>query len=628
MLEYRSYFTADGVADDAPFITTSLAQVHAWLRSKRYEADLVVSGRTVGIGPAVEAALTQERASDGSESALFRLEEKAGSGGTWTTQLLLHDPRHHGRLPWVWLDVVAPGGDVERRRWAAVPRLASSLLEVLDARDGGARLDPNITTTTVDDVESLVTALEDPHRRGPVFVAGSDESLPMQPWRQLIRKLLVQTTGLAAGYVLDPAATTAFAELTGGTHHVDAGTMRTYLPGVQLGDDFDARRHRVLHTATILQDDGKRIVRILGARARETTLDTPLPRAAVRVEERLLRQTDNELLGRPADALTRTTTPPPPRPIPHSVDQEAPTGRVGDSASTGDLAPVTSPVAAAENVETRLALASALERVLGSGAVTPDAVSALAEQALESARLRAVLARRESQLDTLTNTVIELRDQVEDLNHRLDDEQNEHGITAQDAREQTELVRALRLRLNRVAATEAWAPLSDTERESPVPESFGDLLSRFSELEHVVWTGDSGTTEELDERNPLGGWAGKTWDALRALDDYARERLAGRCTTFDAYLKDIPSGCHAYPANRHARDESDDVKHTAKYAAPRLFVVPASIDPSGRVFMGAHIKIAQSGMISPRMHYFDAVTTDGHIYVGYIGRHLPTQKTN
>jgi hypothetical protein len=38
--------------------------------------------------------------------------------------------------------------------------------------------------------------------------------------------------------------------------------------------------------------------------------------------------------------------------------------------------------------------------------------------------------------------------------------------------------------------------------------------------------------------------------------------------------------------------------------------------------MDAHLKIAQSGIISPRMHYHDAVDTHGHVYVGYLGPHL------
>ncbi|MDQ1306785.1 MAG: hypothetical protein QG671_2617, partial [Actinomycetota bacterium] len=42
----------------------------------------------------------------------------------------------------------------------------------------------------------------------------------------------------------------------------------------------------------------------------------------------------------------------------------------------------------------------------------------------------------------------------------------------------------------------------------------------------------------------------------------------------------------------------------------------------------AHFKIIQSGLISPRLHYYDATAVDGTVYVGYLGPHLPTPHTN
>jgi len=44
--------------------------------------------------------------------------------------------------------------------------------------------------------------------------------------------------------------------------------------------------------------------------------------------------------------------------------------------------------------------------------------------------------------------------------------------------------------------------------------------------------------------------------------------------------------------------------------------------------MDAHFKLGAKKTISPRMHYFDAAAIDGKIYVGYIGRHLPSPQTN
>ena len=60
----------------------------------------------------------------------------------------------------------------------------------------------------------------------------------------------------------------------------------------------------------------------------------------------------------------------------------------------------------------------------------------------------------------------------------------------------------------------------------------------------------------------------------------------------------------------------------------RELPVPTYVSSTGSVFMGAHFKIAQSGLVSPRLHYYDATGIDGNVYVGYIGPHLPTKQTN
>lgn len=59
-----------------------------------------------------------------------------------------------------------------------------------------------------------------------------------------------------------------------------------------------------------------------------------------------------------------------------------------------------------------------------------------------------------------------------------------------------------------------------------------------------------------------------------------------------------------------------------------MLPVPKSVDESGRAFMGAHFKIARSGQISPRLHFFDDVDDSGKVYVGYIGKHLPNTMTS
>lgn len=130
----------------------------------------------------------------------------------------------------------------------------------------------------------------------------------------------------------------------------------------------------------------------------------------------------------------------------------------------------------------------------------------------------------------------------------------------------------------------------------------------------MAFTGDDGITLDLDKHGNSRSWAGKTWDALLALDDYARisvtEGFAGDVT---AYLADTPAACRTFSGNRHASTESGDVQRNPQLRAPRELPVPAEIDSSERTFMGAHFKISQSATISPRMHYLDATADAGDL---------------
>ncbi len=121
----------------------------------------------------------------------------------------------------------------------------------------------------------------------------------------------------------------------------------------------------------------------------------------------------------------------------------------------------------------------------------------------------------------------------------------------------------------------------------------------------------------------------KIWDAFGALEDYAHAVLEEK---FDgnvhSYLSATPAGLRTFSATRHATDESAQVRNTPKLAALRTLPVPTEVDSTGTIFMGAHFKIAQSGIISPRLHYHNDVRGTGRIYIGYIGKHLRNSQTN
>ncbi len=269
-------------------------------------------------------------------------------------------------------------------------------------------------------------------------------------------------------------------------------------------------------------------------------------------------------------------------------------------------------------------LASVLHAVLGTGEITLENLGRLEVLARNAQRAEATKQRISARLRELQDSVDNAGLERDIAYEELAVEQRERAVAEEERAEAERRLRYVRKQLIIAGRADvAW-----TEPELDVrdirPDTFVDLLDRLAEVEHVRFTGDAGVTLDLDKHGNSRSWAGKTWDALLALDDYARisvtEGFAGDVT---AYLADTPAECRSFSGNRHASTESGDVQRNPQLHAPRELPVPAEIDPSERAFMGAHFKIAQSATISPRMHYLDATARTQVIYVGYIGPHLP-----
>lgn len=615
MLGYRSYFTVTETPGGGRLSDVVVQQIYAWLRSKRYAAERVAPGEVAVIGRGIEATLSLERPDSHAESLYFSLRETAPQG-LWVTTIIAHDPGIARKPPWVWVDIDMP----RDATWSAPPRIVRNLLEVLDARDGGAVLAPVPQRVSVDDVPDLLGAITDAARRGPVFVAGSDSSLPMGPWLDYVGELLRQTTGLASGYVLDPEATEALAEVVGPWHQVGPGTLRAFMNDVVLGDEVDGRRHRHLSTERLVGDTTHRMRRFLGSRAREQALATPITRTAVRVEERMLQQLDLELLDVPSGAVDLSEA---------LSDLSRASSSPAPAEETTVRPPVDVPAQGLARPEQGLldALGTAVTSLLGVRAITAQSIEQLVEKFSTAEKLRRLVERKERDFAEQFDRMTDLREDHQTTTERLSDMAAEYWLTTTDLhdtvrqleRSQKEVNR-LRIQLQEADRGEiAW---SQPAEPSPVedPESFEDLLARFDEHDRLVWTGQSETTLELDSHDPAVGWAVKTWAALRALNDYARVRASDEFPgSIDMYLQNTPSGCAPYSANMFARDENDDVKNTDKFRRPRTLPGPGGAE----VFMGAHFKIAKYGTISPRLHLHDAVMEDGQVYVGYIGPHLP-----
>lgn len=624
MLGYRTLFDVPGRHSDAEII--ALSQLQSWLRGKGLDADALAWGESTVLAPRAEGFLQQLDGGDGARSVRARIQED-NSKGRWTSTLTVHTPGDERRAPWVWLDIDGPEGAV-----AGIPRLARDLLEVFgDAQSGEAHLRSVPEIVTDGDVEDVARVLFDETRRRLVFVAGSDPLMPLSRWQSLLSKILHDTVGLASAYVLDAAATSALNERLGGTHGVAPGTLRTFVGRVVPGDRLDAQRHRVLTTQRILRGDARTVARVLGFRARGVALQQPLPRAAIRVDRLLERQIDELVLTQPTPGLAGSVLPPvvdqrdvdAPRAADTVVDAEPPVDDVEEPLAADQSASV---VAEAEAVSALHAISRAAG-LDGFSAAAADRLLDLVRRGLAAEHQHTALSGR---LSALQDQVEAAQDEILELRQQLEDEQLEVAAAADELGESSRLVRHLRSLLAQTeAAAEAWT-VPEVADEDVLPSTFQELLDRMDDLPGVILTmGKPDAALALDAHDPLGTWAGKTWQVLRALSDYAACKSAGLwAKDVDAYLRGGPTDRATFSATRHARDESESVKNSPKFRTARELPVPTHISASGKAFMGAHFKIAQHGLISPRLHYLDATGVDSTVYVGYVGPHLPTKKTN
>ncbi|MCX4749936.1 hypothetical protein OG455_31215 [Kitasatospora sp. NBC_01287] len=155
------------------------------------------------------------------------------------------------------------------------------------------------------------------------------------------------------------------------------------------------------------------------------------------------------------------------------------------------------------------------------------------------------------------------------------------------------------------------------------PGGFETLLDRIGELPELRFTGSRRVTVELDAQALGADWAATAWDALLALQDYARAKRQGEhLRDFLHWCRDTPPGGHRFPPGKVVRDESPQTAGRKAWRLQRTFPVPAAVDPSGTVFMGAHLRIGAGHGKAPRLHFHDASAHGGLIYLGYLGPHL------
>ena len=622
---YRSIFSLRHSQDA---VRLAAEQFRSWLALKGYGFAAVAPG-VHEVAEQAQLVVTELHPHDGSRSLRYRLIESS-SAGEWVTTVTVH--RDGREDDWIWVDVNAPPSmpgpaesyerliknvDAADAWWTGVPHMVRAVLSAADAYDGEMVLSARPALVTVAEVDDLISAICDPGRRGTALVAAPVPDVPVPAMISHVERLTRECVGLAGIYVLDTEAAARLEESFAPSHSVPLGAVRTFLPEVDPASAVDARRHRVLLARTIAEQPPGKLAHLLGRAHRTRALNLPLPSQVAQVDRLLSRE-------EPA-AVLRAIQATPPGPFARRPGDgpaglapagQAATTAVREIAITGEL--LTS-------------LVSDFQSGVSGADVPggPDDMTARFRELLAEGRgvLRGYrdISRRLAALQDLLEEVEDDRDLVR---ARLEDEQLDHAETQAEllkAKLELDRLRGILSRTGRIDQTRAAAAAAQS------PGSFAELLERLDEhvLSFVIFTGDPKDALELDDFDPLGTWAARSWDVLRVLDGYAAARRRGEFGKgVHAYLGHTPPGRPGYPPGAHSTQESEPVERSAKLRKLRVFPVPRDVHPDGAIFMGAHFKIARKGLVSPRIYYHDDASQTGKIYVGYIGKHLPNAHTN
>ncbi|MFD8098181.1 hypothetical protein ACFV24_01470 [Nocardia fluminea] len=135
--------------------------------------------------------------------------------------------------------------------------------------------------------------------------------------------------------------------------------------------------------------------------------------------------------------------------------------------------------------------------------------------------------------------------------------------------------------------------------------------------------------DKLDFSVNSVSWGRQAWRGMRALHAYATAVASEEgATSFWFWCKDSQHPL-VWPATpkRLSMIESDTVRNHRKMRSQRMLPVANEVDPSGRIFMEAHLKIAEGGGdLAPRI-YFYIDTERAKVHIGYFGPHSNMKNT-
>lgn len=193
-----------------------------------------------------------------------------------TTITALEYPDEPG---WIWTEIETRDDralEAPFNRCMSVPSVLRVLLSELELRDGRTDIASSPQWVTLGHLPDLMDYLADETRRGPVYMISQGHQ-PHDEFERWAREVTWHLAGMGSAFLLDPVVEAGFNEMLGSGHALPPGTMRTYLPDVNLDEPADPLRHRILGRGRIVATDTRRLARMLGRAERDRAARLPIP---------------------------------------------------------------------------------------------------------------------------------------------------------------------------------------------------------------------------------------------------------------------------------------------------------------------------------------------------------------
>lgn len=621
---------------------------------------------------------------------LLEVVNSSKRNGRWTTRIYSMTATKESRYHQViWVEVIPPASAEEPARR---PNLVVDLVSQYEVHESSVPISDSIREVfDQKEVDVLVDRIFDQQRRVAIVVAApiSDENdHAHNQWREILKTLTNDSCGCASYFLLNPEVYDYFCQQVGDLK-LEQGCLRTYLPKVNLEDENDPQRHRILTSSTLyhgLDGDGETkkfrrklsqiIARTPCSYIWEKGLDGELKSAQDVLNKQRLEVPTFRLALAPEVILeeaeeTETSVA---KAVEHAVQTvlASKKGEESDSKPHEQTAALQTPQVASDIQRTdrsrrpqwaaplielirRFApmfdprthddMSDGVEALSAGLSVIDERYNNLAQKVHkltqdfqgEKNRLQKEIDAYEALFEQAEEDS-RAAERVVELEKRIEEQEEDRKEERAKYRELENKVRRLEYQLrNPQTGLQGYDYVEEQLDTAPDDMStLFDWMTReglYPEVrEYVVFCDPDRMCDailDLDDMSGNSRYAADFWKFILVLRDYMRARKEiGFRGSVHEYLAESRGQYRIESQKRHSPTESETVRNNGKMCGERIFPVPVEVDPRGEIEMLAHFKTSHRDTNDPRMHYYADTQFTHKVYIGYIGPHLTNTKTN